>query len=137
MPDSHGLETLKKMKKKAPNFPIVVLTGLDDEDLALQAIQKGAQDYLIKGDISGRLIARSINYAIEWNKLLKKLEDALSKVKVLSGLLPICAHCKKIRDDKGYWSGVESYIAHHSDAKFTHGYCPECFEREMKILEDI
>jgi hypothetical protein len=58
--------------------------------------------------------------------LVERLRDALAKVKTLSGLLPICAWCKKIRDDKGYWTRLEEYIAGHSDADFTHGICPDC-----------
>ncbi|MCI5140033.1 MAG: hypothetical protein D3922_16865, partial [Candidatus Electrothrix sp. AR1] len=56
----------------------------------------------------------------------KKLQEAMSKVKVLSGFLPICASCKKIRDDKGYWNQIESYIREHSEADFSHGICPDC-----------
>lgn len=55
-----------------------------------------------------------------------ELQDALSKVKLLGGLLPICASCKKIRDDKGYWQQIEAYIRDHSEAEFSHGICPEC-----------
>jgi len=61
--------------------------------------------------------------------LIYELRQALEKVKQLGGLLPICSHCKKIRDDKGYWNQVESYIRDHSDAKFSHGICPECAEK--------
>jgi len=60
-------------------------------------------------------------------KLLVKLQEALSQVKTLGGLLPICSVCKKIRDDKGYWQQVEGYIQTHTDATFTHGICPDCF----------
>jgi PAS domain S-box-containing protein len=65
----------------------------------------------------------------ERNKLILDLQDALANVKSLSGLLPICASCKKIRDDKGYWSQVESYVQKHSDATFTHGICPDCIKK--------
>ena len=58
-----------------------------------------------------------------------QLNDSLSKVKKLSGLLPICASCKKIRDDQGYWKQIESYIRDHSEADFSHGICPECVEK--------
>lgn len=57
---------------------------------------------------------------------ITELKDALTKVQVLSGLLPICASCKKIRDDKGYWNQIESYIRDRSDADFSHSICPEC-----------
>lgn len=65
----------------------------------------------------------------EWMRLIQELTDALAHVKTLSGLLPICASCKKIRDDKGYWQQVETYIKDRSDADFTHGICPECVKR--------
>ena len=59
----------------------------------------------------------------------EKVEEALAKVKKLSGLLPICSHCKKIRDDKGYWNQIESYIHEHSEAEFSHGICQECAKK--------
>ena len=62
----------------------------------------------------------------EKEKLIVELQEALDKVKLLSGLLPICASCKKIRDDQGYWKQIETYIHEHSEAKFSHGICPEC-----------
>lgn len=86
-------------------------------------------------DDTGRLtgihgVSRDINerrkYELEREHLVERLQDALAHVKTLSGLLPICANCKKIRDDKGYWNQLESYISDHSEAVFTHGICPEC-----------
>jgi len=65
----------------------------------------------------------------ELQQALKELQAALAKVKTLSGLLPICASCKKIRDDSGYWKQIEAYIREHSDATFTHGLCPECVKK--------
>jgi len=62
----------------------------------------------------------------EREKLILELREALSKIKTLSGMLPICSSCKKIRDDKGYWNQIESYIMHHSEAEFSHSICPEC-----------
>jgi len=59
-------------------------------------------------------------------RLNAELQDALKKVQTLSGLLPICASCKKIRDDQGYWQQVEVYIRDHSDVEFSHGLCPDC-----------
>ena len=71
---------------------------------------------------------------IEKDSLIKELKDALNNVKTLSGMLPICASCKKIRDDKGYWNQIESYIKNHSEAEFSHGICPEC---RKKLYPDI
>ena len=61
-------------------------------------------------------------------KLRTELEEAISKVKTLQGMLPICAHCKKVRDDQGYWTRIEEYIRAHSEAQFTHGICPDCIK---------
>jgi len=57
------------------------------------------------------------------------LEEALSKVKLLSGILPICMHCKQIRNDQGYWVRLEEFIHHHSEAEFSHSLCPDCLEK--------
>ncbi|MEW6666528.1 MAG: MASE3 domain-containing protein [Thermodesulfobacteriota bacterium] len=65
----------------------------------------------------------------ERGRLIRDLQEALAKVKQLSGLLPICASCKKVRDDKGYWTKIETYIRDHSEAEFSHGFCPECEQR--------
>lgn len=74
-------------------------------------------------------IANRIQSETEVIQESNKLRDALTKVKELSGLLPICAECKKIRDDKGYWTQIESYIRNHSEAEFSHGICPECLKK--------
>jgi CheY-like chemotaxis protein len=73
---------------------------------------------------------------VERDHLIQALQKALANVKALSGLLPICAGCKKIRDDKGYWSQVECYIQEHSEAKFTHGLCPDCIKKWYPELEE-
>jgi PAS domain S-box-containing protein len=72
----------------------------------------------------------------EREKLIKKLEDSLAKVKQLSGFIPICASCKKIRDDKGYWKQVEEYIHDHSEAEFSHSICPDCAKKLYPDLDD-
>jgi CHASE3 domain sensor protein len=69
-------------------------------------------------------------------RLIEELQQALARVKTLSGLLPICASCKKIRDDRGYWNQIESYIRDHSEAQFTHGLCPECLIQLYPELRD-
>jgi DNA-binding NtrC family response regulator len=138
LPDSRGLDTFIRVHGQAPDMPFVLLTGLDDEALAVRAVKMGAQDYLVKGRVDGNLLVRSMRYAIERNRLRVELKEALDKIKTLKGLLPICAWCKKIRDDKGYWKQLEAYIREHSEADFTHGICPECLaklkeeDRELK-----
>ena len=64
-----------------------------------------------------------------------ELQDALSKVKQLSGLLPICSYCKRIRGDENYWERVENYLSEHTDAKFSHGICPGCYETVVAEFE--
>ncbi len=136
LPDSQGLPTFLGLKAQAPNLPIVVLSGLEDEDMAVKAVQLGAQDYLVKCQVSGPLLARSLRYAIERKRiegerdhLIHELQEALAKVKHLSGMLPICAWCKKVRDDQDYWKEVEGYVASHSEADFKHGICPPCLAK--------
>lgn len=83
---------------------------------------------LLCRDITQRKITEQ-----EREHLIEELQEALANVKTLGGMLPICANCKKIRDDKGYWDQVERYISKHTDAKFTHGICPDCGK---KMLEE-
>jgi hypothetical protein len=66
---------------------------------------------------------------IELRQVSRKLADAAANIKTLSGMLPICGGCKKIRNDGGYWKQVEMYIQEHTDARFSHGMCPECTEK--------
>lgn len=129
LPDSSGAGTLEKTHAEFPRLPIIVLTGLDDNSLGLQLVQAGAQDYLPKGEVTPTLLARTILYAIERERLLGELRTALAEVKTLTGLIPICSNCKKVRDDQGYWDQVESYIAQRTAANFSHGICPECAKR--------
>jgi len=75
-------------------------------------------------DITERWLAQK-----QRDKLISDLQKALSEVKTLRGFLPICSHCKKIRDDKGYWHQIESYIHKHFETEFSHGICPECAKK--------
>jgi len=76
------------------------------------------------------LYYNKLNQSIEEKaRLIIQLESSLSEIKKLSGFLPICASCKKIRDDKGYWNQIESYIKEHSEAQFSHGICPDCAKK--------
>jgi|AntAceMinimDraft_9_1070365.scaffolds.fasta_scaffold44207_2 CheY-like chemotaxis protein len=129
LPDSCGLDTFIKTHARIPGVPIVVLTALDDETIAVKAVQGGAQDYLIKGRVNSYLLTQALRYALERGKLIRELQDALDKIKTLRGLLPICSYCKKIRNDKGYWERVEDYIEKHTDVQFSHGICKECLKK--------
>ena len=68
---------------------------------------------------------------------VEQLQEALAEVKTLKGLIPICAWCKNIRDDEGYWERLEAYISKHTDAIFTHGICPGCYEKHKEEIERI
>jgi PAS domain S-box-containing protein len=104
-------------KKDGTMFPVEINAGL---------LELGNHKYVLAfdRDITKRKLAEQ-----EREKLIVKLQDALEKIKTLRGLLPMCAWCKKIRDDKGYWKKVEDYLREHSDATFTHGICPECLKK--------
>jgi len=80
LPDSFGLDTIKKTFDQAPELPIIVLTGTDDDSLAMSALQEGAQDYLVKGQVDSELLWRSLNYAIERNKLKMELKQKIIEV---------------------------------------------------------
>lgn len=79
--------------------------------------------------IQSRGITRRKTIEQEREALIEKLQSSLAEIKTLSGLLPICSHCKKIRDDRGYWNTLEKYIHDHSDATFSHGICQECSDK--------
>ncbi|MBN2738286.1 MAG: response regulator [Spirochaetales bacterium] len=141
LPDSQGFDTFDKIHEIAPYVPIIVMTGLNDQKIAVDAVRKGAQDYLLKGQVTGDLVARAINYAIERKrlelereKLIDQLRDALAKIKTLRGLIPICSFCKKIRDDSGFWKQIEIYVRDHSDAEFSHSICPDCAKKHYPSL---
>lgn len=131
--DSIGPSTFVKLRWAFRDLPIIVLTGLQDEALSDQLVQAGAQDYLLKSEITGPLLCRTIRHAIERRhleaerqRLVHELREALAKVTSLSGLLPICGSCKKIRDDKGHWTSVEQFISANSAVSFSHSLCPDC-----------
>jgi len=80
LPDSHGIETLKTMRAQTEEVPIVVLTSLDDESMAIQAVKEGAQDYIVKSQMDSNLLARSLFYAIERHQVIRELKKAIQKI---------------------------------------------------------
>lgn len=81
-------------------------------------------------------ITRRKQAELDRESLIEKLEKALAEIRTLQGIIPICAACKKIRDDRGYWNQLETYLSHHSHAEFSHGLCPECLRRLYPDLQD-
>ena len=135
MPDAEGPELCRRIKDD-PNFRgiYVLLTSgarVESEEQA-EGLDSGADGYIARPLSNRELLARMdslvriLRAERERDQLITELKKAISEIKRLSGLLPICSHCKKIRDDKGYWSQIESYIRDHSDAEFSHSICPDC-----------
>jgi two-component system sensor histidine kinase EvgS len=83
-----------------------------------------------------REVAQRRRAQAEREEVIERLEEALANVKALSGLIPICSHCKKIRDDRGYWNQLESYLARHSEVQLSHGICPDCRDTHWGWLDD-
>ncbi len=142
MPVMDGLQMARIMRSEDRGTLIVVTTAHSDVSSMLEAIDIGVDQYVIKPIETGKLLAALEKcaetveyrrahkiYLAERERLIGELQGALAKVKLLSGFLPICASCKKIRDDRGYWQQVEEYIRDHSEAEFTHGICPECAKK--------
>ena len=139
MPVMDGLSMARQMKELNRDVKIVVTTAFTDLSYLMDAIDLGVDQYVLKPVEIDRLMAaidrcaeniatrnQARRYQTERDKLLAELQAALDKVKLLSGFLPICASCKRIRDDRGYWQQIESYIRDHSEAEFSHGICPDC-----------
>ena len=138
MPYLNGIEAAAEIQQHCPT-PVVILTAYDTPELIIKASEAGIGAYLRKPPHAKELqIAITVALArfgdlMELDRLNealrlrnKELQAALDQIKTLKGLLPICAQCKKIRDDEGYWHEVEVYIREHSDADFSHGICPSC-----------
>ena len=133
LPDSQGLDTISRMSPYAAERPAIVLTSRCDDVLPIEALKRGSQDYLVKGEINPILLFRSMRYAIERfrickerEKLITDLQNAVGEINILSDLIPVCMYCKRARIDKVYWARLENYINLHSNAQVSHGICPEC-----------
>ena len=145
MPGIDGFETAELMRgsEKTRQIPIIFVTALSKEHkYVFKGYESGAVDYLFKPIDPGilrskvkvfcelfrqkRIIQDQLREIEEKNEDLKKY---VKEIKALRGFLPICAECKKIRDDKGYWTQVEKYISDHSEAEFSHSICPDCAKK--------
>jgi two-component system, response regulator PdtaR len=134
MPEMDGLEATKKILDKFPR-PVVLLTSHEDPEMVRLASKAGAGAYLLKPpsaeEIERTMIIASARFAdlMELRRLNSELKEALDHVKILTGLLPICANCKSVRNDKGYWEAVEEYISENTEVHFSHSLCPACIEK--------
>ncbi len=139
MPEMDGYDVCRQLKgnELTRNIPVIFITAVSEVMDEAKAFKLGAVDYVTK-PFHPVTIAARVKTHLELSRHIKELRQALDTVKTLSGLIPICSGCKKIRDDQGYWKQVESYICEHTDARFSHGICPDCMKTyypEMKISQ--
>lgn len=129
--DMNGIETAQKISAEF-NVPIIYLSCLNTDEIMDRAAKTNPYGYLIKPYNNAELrlcIELALvkhSATLEREKLIEALERSLEEIKRLSGLLPICAHCKRIRDKQNNWHQIEDYISDRSEADFSHGLCPTC-----------
>jgi two-component system, response regulator PdtaR len=134
MPKFDGIQAAQKIQECCPT-PIIIITAHESPDTLINAGAAGVSAFLTKppqqDDIERAMVIAMARHAdlMEVRRLNKELEQALEEVKRLQGILPICANCKKIRDDRGYWQQIEAYISDHSDAEFSHSMCADCAKK--------
>jgi CheY-like chemotaxis protein len=134
MPELDGPAICRKVRERTdvPYTYIILLTARGQKKDVVAGLEAGADDYLVKPfdpqELRSRITVgvRILELEAALEGKVRELKEALSHVKQLQGLLPICMHCKKIRDDRDTWHRVESYIEEHSDAMFTHSLCEDC-----------
>lgn len=129
MPEMDGLTICRTLRKSNPTHytVVVIVSVLDGKTNFLAAMDAGADDFITKPIDADQLAARL--------RVVERLLGLRTLVKQLEGMLPICAYCKKIRDDQNHWKQIETYIAARSDARFTHSICPECKTQLLSELE--
>lgn len=140
MPGIDGLELCQRLRETHGERPVhtILVTGRTGRDSVIRGLDAGAHDYVTKPFDHEELHAR-IQVGLRVLRLqealaerVHDLEEALANVKHLQGLLPICCYCKSIRTDQDYWQQVEHYLAEHSEVRFSHGICPQCY---AKVVE--
>jgi DNA-binding response OmpR family regulator len=142
MPVMDGYEVCRQLKadKQTAGIPIIFISAINETVDKVKAFALGGVDYITKPFRSEEVLARVKTHLslrslqLQMEKKNAELQKALDEIKVLRGFIPICASCKKIRNDKGYWEQIEYYISKHSEAKFSHGCCDECAK---KLYPDI
>ncbi len=137
MPKMDGLELCRKIRADPRHklAYIIMLTALVGKKDIVAGLEAGANDYVTKPfsheELRARLQVgkRVIELQSALNKRVDELQEALRHIKTLQGILPICMHCHKIRDDHDAWQRIDTYISQHSKAEFSHGICPECYDK--------
>ncbi|HBI16511.1 MAG TPA: hypothetical protein DDY20_13565 [Desulfobulbaceae bacterium] len=133
LPDSSGLDTVRSLITQFPEIAVIVLSSLQDEEVALMSVRYGAQDFLEKRLLSPTMLFRSIIYAIERKRTLREKEELLNdlsqvlkKIEMLESLLPLCLSCKKFLGENQQWLNIEEYVAQRSGAAVVRLICPDC-----------
>jgi len=143
MPEMDGPDVCRRVRQELPlaNMYMLLVTARVGRSDVVAGLDAGADDYIIKPfdpeELRARVAVGTRVLALQ-QKLAERvaeLQTALSNVKQLRGLLPICSYCKRIRADDQYWQQVEGYVAEHSDAQFSHGICPPCYEKVSAELD--
>lgn len=139
MPGMDGLticQELREMPALAAMYVILLTSNKEQKDV-VAGLESGADDYIVKpfdwNELRARLRigSRIVGLQQTLAARVSELQVALANVRTLSGLLPICAYCKRVRDDKDYWQQIEQYVGDHSQAEFSHGICPECLDAQL------
>jgi DNA-binding response OmpR family regulator len=141
MPGMDGVDFCRKIRQTQTLTPtyIILLTSKAQQEDVVAGLEAGANDYIRKPFEREELRARIrvgervVELQAALADRVKMLEEAIIKIKTLQGLLPICSYCKKIRNDQDYWQQIETYVAEHTQAEFTHGICPDCLEKHIKV----
>jgi len=139
MPGMDGVQVCQQLRRRPPNKPVyvILLTAKGRSEDVVVGLEAGADDYMTKPfypeELQARLQAglRIVDLQLRLADRVDELESALSRLKLLQGLLPICSYCKKVRDDKNYWLQIESFVSENSEAQFSHTPCPSCLEKVM------
>ncbi len=145
MPGMDGPDVCRCVRQELPlaNMYLLLVTARESRGDMVAGLDAGADDYIVKPfdpeELRARVAVgvRVLGLQQKLGERVAELQAALSNVKKLHGLLPICSYCKRIRGDDQYWQQVEGYIAEHSEAQFSHGICPACYATVSAELDEI
>ena len=145
MPEFSGFDVCRLIKEDNvyADIPILFLTAMETIDAEILGLTVGGIDFLTKPVNLDMLKLRVRNHIQlkKRNDLVKEqrdqLEVAFSRIKQLEGIISICSYCKKIRNDNNLWQNLETYICEHSEAVFSHGMCPECYEKQIELVRNM
>lgn len=140
MPGLDGVEICRRLRELPTHTPtyVILLTAMSGKRDVVHGLDAGANDYVTKPFDYDELRARVkvgatvVGLQQDLARRVAELVEAVSQVKRLEGILPICSYCKHVRDDRNYWQQVETYVSEHSEARFSHSICPDCYESVVK-----